>query len=153
MKSPGNPLNISTISRQPFCSLYYCIIVLLSYHINAPSQLRASRVVNMKLFIRNLQKFSINQPSFIFKTCSYVLTYLRNFYCSDLNGKSIGGKAWNNIIKIDRSSPSPLNVVGGICFLWWRKEKRGGVAPIIPHVGNLSHINLTPNFHTCSSTC
>lgn len=30
---------------------------------------------------------------------------------------------------------------------------KGGVAPISPHVGNLSHINLTPNFHTCSSTC
>lgn len=70
--------------------LYYCIIVLLSYHINTPSQLRASRVVNMKLFIRNLQKFSINQLSFSFKTCSYVLTYLHNFYCSDLNRKSEG---------------------------------------------------------------
>lgn len=28
---------------------------------------------------------------------------------------------------------------------------KGGVAPISPHVGNLSHINLTPNFHTYSS--
>lgn len=38
------------------------------------------------------------------------------------------------------------------------KEKKvgggkGGVAPISPHVGNSSHINLTPNFHTCSSVC
>lgn len=30
---------------------------------------------------------------------------------------------------------------------------KGGVAVIRPHVGNLSHINLTPNFHTCSSPC
>lgn len=45
--------------------------------------------------------------------------------------------------------------VGEMCFPPLRKKKRekGGVAPISPHVGNLSHINLTPNFHTCSSTC
>lgn len=31
--------------------------------------------------------------------------------------------------------------------------QHGGVALIIPYVGNLSHIKLTPNFHTCSPTC
>lgn len=44
-----------------------------------------------------------------------------------------------------------------MCFPLQKEEKenehRGGVALIIPHVGDLSHINLTPNFHTCSSTC
>lgn len=29
--------------------------------------------------------------------------------------------------------------------------KRDRVALIVPHVGHLSHINLTPNFHTCVS--
>lgn len=29
----------------------------------------------------------------------------------------------------------------------------GEVAQISTPVGNLSHINLTPNFHTCSSMC
>lgn len=31
--------------------------------------------------------------------------------------------------------------------------QHGGVALIIPYVGNLSHIKLTPNFHTCGPMC
>ncbi len=56
---------------------------------------------------------------------------------------------------------NPLKLWGKkMCFppIERREGKRvgggkGGVAPISPHVGNLSHINLAPNFHTCSSTC
>lgn len=40
------------------------------------------------------------------------------------------------------------------CVSFYQKTGQwGGVALIIPYVGNLSHIKLTPNFHTCRPMC